>query len=274
MWSILLSLFGLLGFWQTTPTILEAPPLSYAHAHNDYVHTRPLLEALSCGFCSVEADIWAVEGKLLVGHHLDQTSPERTLEALYFIPLRDQIKRNKGHVFTHREPFTLIVEFKSSAESCYPLLKALLQRYRSLLTTYRGEKRRQGAITVLITGNLPRPQLDTEKDRLMALEGVASDLGTNASTSLIPQISVPWGTVVKWFGVGVCPETERTKLREFVARAHKEGRKVRLWGVVNTPELWKEEREAGVDWLNIDQLERFRKWAESNERTPLPIGGK
>lgn len=31
-------------------------PLARAHAHNDYVHTRPLLDALEHGFTSIEAD--------------------------------------------------------------------------------------------------------------------------------------------------------------------------------------------------------------------------
>ena len=33
-------------------------PLERAHAHNDYEHARPLLDALSHGFTSVEADVW------------------------------------------------------------------------------------------------------------------------------------------------------------------------------------------------------------------------
>ncbi len=32
--------------------------LSQAHAHDDYEHDRPLLDALEHGFTSVEADIW------------------------------------------------------------------------------------------------------------------------------------------------------------------------------------------------------------------------
>ena len=35
----------------------EPTPLLRAHAHNDYEHTRPLLDALECGFGSIEADI-------------------------------------------------------------------------------------------------------------------------------------------------------------------------------------------------------------------------
>ena len=46
----------------------EVIPLPRAHAHNDYRHERPLFDALDHGFCSVEADIFLVEGQLLIGH--------------------------------------------------------------------------------------------------------------------------------------------------------------------------------------------------------------
>src|SRR5436190_1820266 len=44
-------------------TAAEVRCLPNAHAHNDYLHTRPLLDALDQGFCSVEADIHLVNGK-------------------------------------------------------------------------------------------------------------------------------------------------------------------------------------------------------------------
>ena len=39
--------------------LLAADPalLIHAHAHNDYEHARPLLDALDHGFCGVEADV-------------------------------------------------------------------------------------------------------------------------------------------------------------------------------------------------------------------------
>ena len=58
-------------------------PLPQAHAHNDYHHPRPLLDALDHGFCGVEADIFLVDGELLVGHDRTELKPERTLESLY-----------------------------------------------------------------------------------------------------------------------------------------------------------------------------------------------
>ena len=74
-------------------------PLVRAHSHNDYEHARPLFEALDQGFCSVEADVWLVDGKLLVGHDRVDLKPERTLEALYLGPLRTRIEQNGGRVF-------------------------------------------------------------------------------------------------------------------------------------------------------------------------------
>ena len=60
----------LFAVWASA-TLLNAEelpgPLGQAHAHNDYYHKRPLLDALSHGFCSVEADVFLKNGRLLVG---------------------------------------------------------------------------------------------------------------------------------------------------------------------------------------------------------------
>jgi hypothetical protein len=50
------------------PPVAPIVPLANAHAHNDYEHKRPLFDALDNGFTSVEADVFLVDGKLLVGH--------------------------------------------------------------------------------------------------------------------------------------------------------------------------------------------------------------
>src|SRR4051794_35634110 len=71
-------------------------PLKNAHAHNDYEHPRPLFDALDQGFTSVEADIFLVNGQLLVGHTAVDLKPGRTLEALYLDPLRARVRANGG----------------------------------------------------------------------------------------------------------------------------------------------------------------------------------
>src|SRR6478609_9716902 len=61
-------------------------PLWRAHAHNDYEHPRPLLDALDHRFGSVEADIHLVGDQLLIGHDASELDPSRTLESLYLDP--------------------------------------------------------------------------------------------------------------------------------------------------------------------------------------------
>jgi len=73
--------------------------LERAHAHNDYEHDRPLYDALSRGFKSVEADVWLVGGELLVAHDREDVRRGRTLESLYLAPLRQLIKQNGGAVY-------------------------------------------------------------------------------------------------------------------------------------------------------------------------------
>ena len=69
----------------------QVVPLERAHAHNDYEHERPLYDALDHGFKSVEADIWLIDGELVVSHddpRLPTTEePQGTLESLYLKPL-------------------------------------------------------------------------------------------------------------------------------------------------------------------------------------------
>src|ERR1041385_5180981 len=128
-------------------------PLIHAHAHNDYEHKRPLLDALDHGFCSVEADIHLVDGRLLVAHDRRDVKPERTLQALYLDPLRERVKRNGGRVFANGPEFTLLIDLKSDWHTTYPALRAVLTNYTAVLTTFRDGAKQTNAITVIISGN-------------------------------------------------------------------------------------------------------------------------
>src|SRR2546430_17530750 len=92
------------GSAEASPT-----PLTRVHAHNDYEHKRPLFDALDHGFCSIEADIYLVDGQLLVAHMRSQVKPERTLEKLYLDPLREQVKQNGGRGYAAGAEGTLLV---------------------------------------------------------------------------------------------------------------------------------------------------------------------
>ena len=70
-------------------------PLLKAHAHNDYEHERPFFEAFQLGFGSIESDVYAVNGELLVGHERSSLALNRTLKNLYINPIIAVLKANK-----------------------------------------------------------------------------------------------------------------------------------------------------------------------------------
>ena len=232
-------------------------PLPQAHAHNDYEHSRPLLDALDHGFCSVEADVWLVDGQLLVGHDLKDIKSGRTLQSLYLDPLRARVEKNGGQVFRDGPPFTLLVDVKSDATNTYLALRSALRPFEKMLTKFHPDKTETNAITVILSGNRARGLMAAETNRLAAYDGRLADLDSDGSRHFIPLISDNWSLHFKWRArkeEGPLPKAERTQLRNLVARTHGQGRRLRLWGTPDSPEMWAELREAGVDLINTDNL--------------------
>jgi hypothetical protein len=233
-------------------------PLRHAHAHNDYAHRRPLLDALDRGFCSVEADVFLVRGGLLVGHTWFDLLPGRTLEKLYLEPLRRRARACKGQIYPGGSPFYLLIEIKTDAKKTYPVLDRLLSRYADVLSVVKDGKLERKAVTVVVTGNCPRDVIHAQKIRRAAIDGGAGDLDSTAPAHLIPWISARWSSQFRWRGQGEMPATERAKLRDMVKKADKHGRLVRFWATPEKPALWRELRAAGVHLINTDRLDELR----------------
>jgi hypothetical protein len=236
-------------------TTAELPvPLVRAHAHNDYEHPRPLLDALQQGFCSVEADVWLVEGELLVAHDRDKVQGGRTLESLYLTPLHERVRAHGGRIYPDGPGFTLLIDFKSEAEPTYAALKELLTKHAAMLTRFAGGAVKTNAVTVIISGNRPAELIKSEPDRLAALDGRLSDLDDLPPAHVMPLISDDWRNHFQWRGEGELPEAERAKLRELVERVQSAGRRLRLWASPDVPAAWAVQWEAGVDLINTDKL--------------------
>ncbi len=238
-------------------------PLIRAHAHNDYEHARPLLDALDQGFCSVEADIYLIEGKLLVAHDRDKVRPDRTLQSLYLDPLRDRIRRHGGRVYPGGPTVTLLIDIKTEAQSTYAALRTVLASYAAILTQFTETRTEPKAVSVIISGNRPREILAGETTRWAALDGRLDDLNGTASPHLIPWISDNWILAFKWRGAGPLPEDEKSRLRELVSKAHQQGRRIRFWGAPDRVAVWQEFFTAGVDLINTDNLTGLRDFLRS-----------
>lgn len=248
-------------------------PLWRAHAHNDYEHPRPLFDALDHRFGSVEADIYLVEGQLLVAHDPEDLDPARTLESLYLDPLAARVKANRGSVYRgHRGPLQLLIDIKTEGSSTYLELDRHLARYRHLFTTYAHGRVYPGPVTAVISGDrAARPPMEAQTVRRAFYDGRLADLGSSAPASFVPLISDNWTLNFTWQGVGPFPDAERAKLRDIVSRAHARGQRIRFWATPDQPgparyALWGELLAAGVDHLNTDDLAGLQAFLDAHER--------
>jgi glycerophosphoryl diester phosphodiesterase len=235
-------------------------PLLRAHAHNDYEHPRPLLDALDHGFCSVEADIWLTPQGLLVAHDRQNLKPERTLQRLYLDPLRERSRQNGGHVYRGGPPFYLLIDVKTAADETYAALDKVLADYADILSNVRDGKPEQKAVTVMLSGNRAIDIVSKQQVRYVGIDGRPEHLQSNESAVLVPWISANWALVFTWKGEGPMPTAEKQKLTELVKRAHDQGRQVRFWATPESPAVWAELTAAGVDYINTDKLAELQKF--------------
>ena len=241
-------------------------PLERAHSHNDYTRTRPLLDALDQGFCGVEADIHLVDGALLVAHDRDECQPDNTLEKLYLDPLKARVEKNGGRVYPDGPTLTLLIDFKTSARQTWPVLKEKLIPYHSMLTKFTDTTTEPAAVTIIISGSMPRRQVDAEPVRWVAIDGRLPDLKKNINVHLVPLISSSWTSDFGWLGIGKMPEEEQTRLKEMVEQAHANGQRIRFWGLPGRALMWPTLYEAGVDLLNADDIEKLGEFLRKKQQ--------
>lgn len=238
----------------------QPTPLTNVHAHNDYVHTHPLFDALDQGFCSVEADIHLVDGQLLVAHTRSEVKAGKSLQRLYLDPLRERVRKNGGRVYPNGPEVTLLIDIKSSWQNTYPVLREVLMEYADILSTFEAGQKKTNAVIAIITGDRSRDMFAGETTRYAAFDGELSDLDSQAPANLIPWISSNWSATFKWRGTGTMPEPEKARLKDIVARAHQHGRRVRFWGSPDNPNFWRELLADGVDLINTDDLKGAQKF--------------
>jgi len=227
-------------------------PQPRAHAHNDYEHKRPLLDALSHGFCSVEADVFAIDGELRVAHFRIATRPGRTLEKLYLDPLNERVSKNNGSVYKDPHPFMLLVDFKTDGQKIYKLLKQSLVKYPQLFT--KTDSQEHPPVSIVISGDRPVDLICSDENRMCGIDGRIGDLDTKLSRSKMPLISGNWRSHFKWKGDGEISTEEYAKLTDIVSKAHDAGRRVRFWATPEKQSVWKVLADAGVDHINTDKL--------------------
>jgi hypothetical protein len=226
------------------------------HSHNDYTHEHPLFDALGYGYKSIEIDVWLHKGKLIVDHNgLALDSGKKDIEELYLRPIQQRVKENNGWVYKgDSTPTIFMVEFKSEPEAAYVKLKELIEKYKGLFCDRLGHG---GPIKLLITGNRPWASLRKGNELYITADGAISQSTDTTPPYIIERVSDPYGSHFTWHGKGTMPKGQKAKLDTMVKAAHDHGRQIRFYAAPQDENVWRTLLDAGVDWINADDLGRF-----------------
>jgi alkaline phosphatase len=227
---LLLCLFSISAFGQS--------PLLKAHAHNDYEHDRPFFEAFQLGFGSIESDVYAVNGELLVGHERSSLALNRTLKNLYIDPIIAVLKANKEGNF-HQ----LLIDSKTSSDSTLPLIIAAFKPYAALL--------QKKGFRIVISGNRPKPAQYIESPVWITFDGRSDEPFPTNKVILESESLFKFGF---WNGKGPIPAPLKEKLKTYVDKVHANGRKVRLWATPDSILGYQTLVDIGVDYIGTDKL--------------------
>jgi hypothetical protein len=242
-----------------TSTIGQAPsshrpvaaPRFLAHAHNDYEHARPLLDALDARFRSVEVDVYYAGGKLAVSH--DGTASKGTLESLYLTPLQERIASHHGSVYGDGKPFRLVIDLKDADDNLPAAIDTVFARY-PMLSRFVGGAYVRGPVEIVFTGN------EAMKRAVVARTcwGTRDSNVFSAKESVLDtrwtDYALDWKQCVDWDGNGPIPDDERRTLAYLVGYAHALHRKIRIYDAPDRPSVWAAECAAGVDFIGTNDL--------------------
>jgi hypothetical protein len=231
-----------------------------AHAHNDYLHARPLRDALENGFASVEVDIFLRGDELLVAHTLLEIDDKKTLKGLYLDPIRDLVRENQGTVQPGLQHLTLLIDIKTSGEATYAKLDQTLAEYRELFVRYEDGQQLDGPVVAIISGNRPIQKIKEDRTRYASIDGRISDLDSPEDPLLLPLISDNWNSHFRWRGNGTIADDDVQKLRSIIEKVHAKGRRIRFWASPDNPNAWALFQKEGVDLINTDKLEELNKF--------------
>lgn len=253
------ALFLILFFTACPPVLpqIDAGPTSnptLKHAHNDYEHPRPLLDALEANFESVEADLWLDGTDLGVSH--DGAPYKGSLKSLYLDPLAARLASNNGSVHGDGKPFYLWLDLKNGSAALQSALAAQLADSPFLTRFDDTGPARAGAVIVVLTGddagkramvNLPAPRPYTRDSNSFSVNDPPADGKWGF-------YAVNYYAFMQWDGAGAMPATQRRQLENLINGAHATGRPIRLFANPDTASYWAEAKAAQADFVNTDKL--------------------
>ena len=220
------------------------------HAHNDYAQPRPFLTAYEQRVDFIEADVWLVDGRLVVSHDKPLANAP-TLDSLYLQPITRLFDQYTDKVSPARDyTFGLMIDVKDSPAEVLPKLITALQAHLTCFNRSANAK----AVQVIVSGNRPRIETYLDYPLLFQFDGRPSEVYDDETLKRVALISDNFRSYSRWDGTGDLPDADREKLKRVIKRAHSDNKPIRFWAIPDTPNAWKQLKKVGVDIINTDKV--------------------
>jgi alkaline phosphatase len=222
-----------------------AQQLKYTHSHNDYNNPIPFYKAYYAGFNSIEADVFCIDGKLLVAHDRKVLQAGRSLKELYLDPIIYALQKDT----TRR--LCLLIDVKDDYKTTLVALVKDLQPLTALLMT----KNHPGRLKVLISGNRPGPEEYKDYPNYLFFDDDLVFPHTRAEWDRVGQVSLDFSKYSKWTGIGTIPAVDNQRIVTTVDSVHiHTGKLVRFWGAPDSVESWSTQIDFGADIIGTDHI--------------------
>ncbi len=258
----LLTLF----FFALCGVYLSAQTPVLIHSHNDYSRTVPFYEAYSQGLYSIEADVFLKDGKLLVGHDIEDLSDDLTLEELYIRPIVTLWHRNGGKPRRDGGGLQLMIELKSDTE---PTLAAVTEALSAHPEVFDCTKN-GNAVRVVITGRIPSPGDFVKWPAFISFDGDLDEEYTADQLVRVALFSADFRRYCSWNGKGSLIDAEESAVYEAIDKAHSQDKPIRFWGAPEGVTPYYVFLNMGIDYINTDSpavcAQFYGDWGNKNFR--------
>lgn len=215
-----------------------------AHSHNDYLNEKPFQRAFENGFGSIEADVFPVNGSLLVAHHKKDTQSQRSLKNLYIDPLL--LSFNASGI----RKLSLLVDIKEDYELSLALLTKELEPLKKYLSTAEQPK----FITIIISGARPSPVQYKNYPGYIFFDDDLKLSQKPDEWSRVALVSLPFNKISGWDGKDDLKRKDRRILAHIIDSVHKAGKPIRFWAAPDTETSWKWQMKLGADLIGTDRI--------------------
>lgn len=255
----------------TLPTIevkaqtVADSPTPFAHSHNDYAKKKPLWGALENGCTSIEIDVFAHQGELIVSHINLGLNRKPSLNELYLKPLFDYLK-DQEWIFEGL-PLILMIDFKTSEQETLPLLLEEIKDYKHLFTHVSNNQFVAKPLQLVISGRGFSYNAVKNNERIYVfLDGSVHHCNHDFPEILVERSSARYHSIFSWKGKKTIPKDDQEKLNELVALAKRCGHTLRFYAMPEKEKIWREFLDAGVHWINVDHPKKFRMFLKKYQK--------